>query len=264
MTVQDAHEPDEVGRLVAYLRNAGRLDGESRQALYRRLETAFREAIRSSVLPPGAAIPGERELADRLSLSRVTVRKAIKALVHDRLMVQRHGARTSVAERVEKPVSIFTSFSEDMQARGRQPGATWLRRSVGRALPAELSALELVPGSEVNRLHRLRTADGVPMAIETSVVPAVFLPPGTRIGESLYAALSALGHEPVRAVQRMRATVADREEARLLGIEAGAALLTVERRVFLKDGRIVEFCESRYRGDSYDFLVDLHRQEGRG
>src|SRR5438552_7205704 len=84
-------------QLVVYLRDAAKLDSASPTALYQRLEGAFRGAIKAALIPPGAAIPGERELAQRLSLSRVTVRKAIKALVDDRLLVQRQGARTSVA-----------------------------------------------------------------------------------------------------------------------------------------------------------------------
>lgn len=246
-------------QLVTYLRDAARLDADSPTALYQRLEGAFRGAIREALIPPGAAIPGERDLAQRLNLSRVTVRKAIKALVDDRLLVQRPGARTSVADRVEKPAGQFTSFSQDMLARGHQPGAVWLGRERGVALPAEAMALGLSPGAEVCRLNRLRTADAEPMAVELSVVPAEFLPDPDLVTTSLYEALEALGHEPVRALQRLRSAVAGTEEARLLGLSRGAPVLEIERRCFLAGGRAVEYCRSRYRGDRYDFLMELQR-----
>src|SRR5579871_1423135 len=135
--VKDAGAAAGTDQFVAYLRRTAKLDADNPTALYQRLEGAFRDAIRRAVIPPGTAIPGERDLAQRLAISRVTVRKAIKALVDDRLLVQRPGARTSVADRVEKPVSQFTSFSQDMLARGHWPGTIWLGREKVVALPAE-------------------------------------------------------------------------------------------------------------------------------
>lgn len=252
----------EVERLVDYLQRKGRLESESSTALYRRLQDALRSAISEGVVPAGAMIPGERDLAQRLDLSRVTVRNAIKGLVEERLLVQRHGARTSVALRLEKPMTVFTGFSEDMVARGRVPGTTWLRREVGMADTAETMALGLSPGAEVCRLHRLRLADRVPMAIEYSVLPAEFLPSPDLIDGSLYVTLDRRGCQPVRALQRVRADVATAHEARLLEIETGAPILEVERRCSLESGRVVELTRSRYRGDAYDFMVELVRRGG--
>ena len=39
--------------------------------------------------------------------------------------------------------------------------------------------------------------------------------------------------------------------------DAGSPLLIVERRCFLADDRPVEFTETRYNGESYDFLTEL-------
>lgn len=250
---------DGSGRLVDYLRATGQLDAPGPTALYQRLRDAFKAAIRDAVLGPGEAIPGERELAARLGLSRVTVRKALKDLVDESLLVQRQGARTAVAARVEKPASVFTSFSQDMLARGLRPGGIWLLRETAPALPVEALALGLSPGALVTRLKRLRTADETPMAIEYSVIPVEVLPGPDFPGGSLYAALEARGHVPSRALQRMRADVADDEEASLLGVAVGAPVLETERRCFLETGQPFEYSRSRYRGDIYDFLVELQR-----
>jgi GntR family transcriptional regulator len=247
----------ETDRLVHYLRDHGRLGSAEPAALYRRLGDALKAAIDQHVVKPGSVIPGERELAQRLGLSRVTVRKAVKELVDERLLVQRHGARTSVAGRVEKPASVFTSFSQDMHARGMKPGGIWLSREIGTALPTEALALGLSPGAPVCRLRRLRTADDTPMAIENAVIPTEFLPTPALVVDSLYHAIEARGHSPARALQRMRAVVANLEEAALLGVPRGAPLLETERRCFLETGQPFEFSLSRYRGDAYDFLVEL-------
>ena len=250
----------DIDRLADFLRESARVGSDLPTALYRRVADGLRLAIGQKVVLPGSAIPGERELAHRLGVSRITVRKAIKELVDEELLVQRHGTRTSVANRLEKPIAVFSSFSEDMLARGFKPGGIWLARDVAAATPSEALALGLSPGARVLRLKRLRTADGTPMAIESSVVPAAFLPDPALIGASLYDALETAGHVPVRALQRLRSAIASEEEAGLLDVEVGAPLLDVERRCFLQSGATVEYCRSRYRGDIYDFVMELNRR----
>ena len=49
------------------------------------------------------------------------------------------------------------------------------------------------------------------------------------------------------------------EDSRHLHCPAGASILAMERRCFLADGQTVEFAETRYRGDIYDFVVELQR-----
>ena len=75
---------------------------------------------------------------------------------------------------------------------------------------------------------------------------------------SLYEALERHGHRPVRALQRLRAVSFAEEQARLLGVAEGAPGLLIERRGFLRDGRAVEFTQSYYRGDAYDFVAELN------
>jgi GntR family transcriptional regulator len=57
----------------------------------------------------------------------------------------------------------------------------------------------------------------------------------------------------------MRSRGASAEDAGHLHCEPGAPLLMTERRCFLADGQIVEYCETRYKGDVYDFVFELQR-----
>jgi GntR family transcriptional regulator len=242
----------------------GRLAATENRAapLYQQLADAIRGSLANGEGMPGLTLPGERQLAQALDVSRVTVRKAIDCLVAERNLVRRHGARTMVAPKVEKSLSLLTSFSEDIRARGYTPGAVWIQRDIGVATPAEVMALGLSTGQEVCRLVRLRTADGEPLAIERSVLPRAFLRTPSQVKTSLYAVLQELGVAPVRAVQRLYAATMTPEDARRLDGEPGDALLVMERRCYLADGRAVEFCQTRYRGDAYDFAVELTRDPG--
>lgn len=227
--------------------------------LNRRLRVALEAAIAASSLKRGAALPGERQLAEALSISRVTVRKTIDDLVQEGVLRRRHGARTEVSSPVEKSLSNLTSFSEDMISRGLEPGCIWLSKEITRPSPTEMMALGIPVTENVVRLKRIRTGDGSPIAVETSTVPVRFLPAPDLVDQSLYAALAARDCLPQRALQRMRSRPATGRDAELLHCAVGAPLLVVDRRCFLPDGQIVEYSESRYSGEAYDFVIELKR-----
>lgn len=238
---------------------AGLVSLTSGEPLYRQLGRALKAAIDESVLKRGAVIPSERDLSTGLGLSRVTVRKAIDNLVSDGLLDRRQGAKTVVSSRLEKSLATMTSFSEDMRSRGLTPGCVWISREISRPSPTEMMALGIPGHEKVVRLRRLRTADAMPIAIETATLPARFVPDLEAIGASLYEYLTTHGAMPVRAMQRMQAKPATEEERRLLATPEGTSLLTMERRCFLADDQIVEFTQTKYRGDVYDFVIELTR-----
>jgi GntR family transcriptional regulator len=233
------------------------LDPSHSLPLYQQLQRALREAIEKRVLGPDDALPAERQLATDLAVSRITVRKAIDGLVEEGLLVRKQGAGNFVCARIEKNFAKLTSFSEDMRARGRTPRSVWLRRSEGTVTPEEALTLRLSPGAPVYRFHRLRYADDAPMALEYATIVAAALPSLEAVDNSLYEALQAAGNRPVRALQRLRALLLNTEQAKLLHAREGDAGLLVERVGFLPDGRAIEFCQSYYRGDTYDFVAEL-------
>ncbi len=243
--------------LLSRFRRLGRQDG-SRALNYVRLRQALLATLESGGLQPGQALPGERELAKQLTLSRVTVRKAIAGLVDDGILTQRQGAGTFVAERIVKSFSRLTGFTDDLRARGLKPRVRFLDRTVGEVSPAEALALHLSPGARVVRLRRLRFAGATPLALEDTSVPQSVLRDPKLVKQSLYDALERLGLRPVRALQRLRAVALDPAQAALLQMPAGSPALAIERRAFLADSRVVEFTSSIYRGDAYDFVAELH------
>jgi len=234
------------------------LDDKSAQPLYQQLQRALRGAIENRVIGPDDALPPERDLAEMLNVSRITVRKAIDELVDDGLLIRKQGSGTFVSNRVEKNFAKLTSFSEDMRARGREPRSVWMNRAAGTVTPEESLALRSSPGTPVLRFHRIRYADDAPMAIEYATVIASCLPSLESVENSLYEALEQTGNRPVRALQRLRAVLMTAEQAKLLKAQERDAGLLVARVGYLKDGRAVEFSQSFYRGDIYDFVAELN------
>ena len=205
---------------MSFVELIGPLDPTHPQPLYQQLQSALREAIERKILGPNDALPAERGIGAELGISRITVRKALLA-------------------------------------RGSRPHSEWLGRSEGAVRPEESLMLGLSPGAAVYRFNRVRFADGQPMALEYSTIPAIYLPSPTAVEDSLYKALEDAGHPPLRALQRLSAVLFTPDQAKILGVPPYDAGLLIERRAFLASGKAVEFTRSFYRGDTYDFVAEL-------
>ncbi|MDE0784685.1 MAG: GntR family transcriptional regulator [Planktomarina sp.] len=228
--------------------------------LYVQLRQRLSKGVEQGVIKAGSSLPPEREIANITSLSRVTVRNAIHALAQDGTIIQKQGSGSYVAfdtPMVEQSLSRLTSFSEDMLRRGIVSQSVWLERGIAKPSPEEVIMLALPPDVSVSRIARLRSANGRPMAIERTSLSTEMLPNPLLVETSLYETLSQAGLRPIRALQKISAINLETSNAALLEVEPGVAGLRIERTSYLADGRIVEFTQSIYRGDTYNFVAEL-------
>ena len=237
-------------------------DPQDHSPRYVRVAQRIRDAIGEGLWRAGEALPPERQMCERLGVSRVTLRKALDSLGKEGLVEPRHGSGTYVADRIRQPMSMLTSFSDDMRARGRVPGSRWIDHGHRPATPEEALSLGLPPTASVFRLRRLRLADGEPMAVETTAGPGTEVPDPDAIGDSLYGYLEAKDRAPARALEYLRAANLEAADAALLGQAAGDAALHIVRLAYLEDGSPIEYTRSLYRGDRYDFIAELTRPPG--
>lgn len=101
----------------------------SEQRLYQSVAKQIRDAIESGEFPVGARLPGERELAERFNVSRVTIREAEIALEALGWISIKTGSGVYV-------------LSRDAQAGGRLPDVTAFDLTAARAvIEAEAAAL---------------------------------------------------------------------------------------------------------------------------
>lgn len=227
---------------------------------YVQLRNRLSEGVDLGLLKTGNPLPPEREIASITDLSRVTVRKAIQALAEEGIIVQKQGSGSFVASdapQIEQSLSRLTSFSEDMSRRGMTSTSVWLERGVFMPSPDEVLTLALTPDASVARVSRLRMADDKPMAIERASLSTEMLPNPLLVETSLYEVLGDAGFRPTRALQKISAINLEEDNAELLDVAPGMAGLRIERISYLADGRVVEFTQSIYRGDAYNFVAEL-------
>jgi GntR family transcriptional regulator len=237
------------------------IDRTSPVPLYFQLAQHFEAAIRSGALKVGSRLDNEVQLAERLGLSRPTVRAAFQYLSNKGLVVRKRGAGTLVAnERIDRDVEL-TSLYDDLAAAGRSPDTKVIRNEVTHATDAVAAALQLPEPAMVVSLERIRLADGEPIALMHNFLPTglVHLSIDMLEQHGLYELLRASGIRLGSATQRMCAKNASAAEARILHENRGAALLTMERIACDETGRPLEFAQHLYRASRYAFTTSLSR-----
>ncbi|MEJ2668395.1 MAG: GntR family transcriptional regulator [Deinococcales bacterium] len=233
---------------------------------YLQLRQALRQAIEDGSLRPGRALPSERELAQRLGLSRMTVRRAFEELERGGLLEQRQGSGTYVrAHPLEQVLDRVIGFTDEARGLGFQPGAELLESGFVPADREVQAALEVAEGTSVLRIVRLRSADATPLAVQAAHlaphVASLSLEDLARTG-SLYRSLeAAFGIRPARARQTVGARLPSARERGLLHIAREVPVLELERTTYAADGRPFEFVRSAYRGDLYRMALNLRSAE---
>lgn len=240
------------------------LERESPVPLYYQLKQILRSKVDNGEWNPGDQIPTEDELCERYQVSRITVKRAISALVGEGLLYRRQGKGTFVlAPKIEQGPVRLTSFSEQMRQRGLRPGGVLLKQQVVLATKKIAERLGVEVGTPAIQLERLRLADDQPMGIQTAHVPLSRCPElleedvGSR---SLYKTLEKYGVRPVSAIERYEAGLVERYEADLLHVPAGSPAFLVERIAYDANDVTIEYVKSIMRGDRYVVTIVLQSE----
>lgn len=226
---------------------------------YYEVKRQLLELIRS--MPAGTPVPPERELALRYRTSRTTVRQALAELVVEGRLLRIQGKGTFVAKPKVAQLLELASYTQGMRAHGLTPETRILDTGYVAADDELAALLRLRPGSRVLRIHRLRLADGEPMSVDTSHLPARRFPGLQRNLDrhaSLYEALATdYGVQLAEAEETIETVLADPRDARLLAVDVGMPLLLLSRHARDVTGAPVEWAQSRYRGDRYKLVTRL-------
>ena len=238
--------------------------GSSRDVLVKRVADALREKIASGQLNPGARLISEIALARSLAISRPTLRETIRILAREGLLDIKHGVGTFVADEhrlIWSRLDSMRSFTDLIRSVGGEPGDSQVEVRRTPAPNDVAEALDILPGTAVGLVKRVRLIDGAPLAIanEYVLLPRPredFARLKTFHGGSLYIFLrDRCGVTLARSSVVIAAVAADPARAKLLKVPAGTPLLLLREPHFDLSGRPVLFAVNYHNSDLVQFTL---------
>jgi GntR family transcriptional regulator len=237
--------------------------------LYVQVVAELRAKMSAGDYLPGQRIPPESQLCQEFGVSRITIRRAVKTLVDERLLYTKQGKGTFVnAVKIGRRLQKLYSFSEDMTELGFEPSSRILEQTLAVA-DDETAALLDLPESDrlVNRISRVRMANKIPILIEWTFIPHYLCP--DLLGQSfdhksMYRTLAERYRlELDRAEETYEVRLLADSEAKELGCKRNLPAFSIQRLAFHKGGGAVELTKSVGRGDLLRFSVQLITHEMR-
>ena len=228
------------------------------EPMYQQIAEDIKKKIQTGEYKENEQIPTETELEKIYGVSRITVRKAMEILVGEEILIRKRRMGTFVAPRriPWNPGNIF-SFSKTYEAEGRVVKTELLGAELKKAEAADLQRLEL-NDNMVLSIRRLRYVDGIPLTIEEMRFSREYL---YLLMEDLTGSIHSLLQEhgvKLKAAQKSFAICnATKEEAELLNVERGRALLFMKNMFYDQNKNPVFFSKDVFNADYFELKFAL-------
>ena len=241
------------------------IQGSSRlgySPLYLQVKQQLIEKMIAGDWPPGALLPSETQLGAQMGVSQGTVRKALDALAAENIVVRHQGRGTFVAEHDHKR-TLFQFFKiVDEDGEKRFPETVFSRLNLVTASAVERKAFGLGPNSKVWHLYRHRALKGKVTLTERISLAAERFPKldaHVPLPNNVYQLYErSYGTTISRAVEKLRAVRAGKEDAEALGCAEGDPILQIDREAHSLNDTLAELRRTNCLTESFHYLSDLH------
>jgi GntR family transcriptional regulator len=233
--------------------------------LYHQVYLILRENIRNGTYGDGT-IPPEGELCAEFRVSRITIKRAMQELAKEGLITRQRGRGTFVKGtplHVVQQRDSLDQLLENVLAIGEATEMRRLDQGFVKAGADAAKHLGCAPGDEIFAASQVRVIDGTPIALIRAHVPAdvaAKLPDCATSALPMLAQLQRAGIPVAHADQAITATLADPMAAAALGVDVGAPLIRLPRRVTDAAKRPVEWLVALYRADRYEYRTTMTRE----
>ncbi|MGQ9615373.1 MAG: GntR family transcriptional regulator [Spirochaetota bacterium] len=228
---------------------------------YIQLVERIKRDILNNDLKTGDRLLSENELKKLYNVSSTTVRKCIDILKHEGLINRVQGIGTFVNKlHIKRSLEKILSFTKNMEQVGLKPSSKVLEKKVIFAREHYCEKLKLNPGEKILRLKRLRFGSDIPMMLETRYISIKNCPTIVEkdLAGSLYDIYETFyGIILTKAQQNLKIVFLNERDAKLLGCEPGAPAFLVTGVTYSTNEEPIEYEESLYRGDEYEFFVEV-------
>jgi GntR family transcriptional regulator len=239
------------------------IDPASPLPIYHQIERALERQIEADLWKEGEQLPSERELAEQLGVSRMTVRQAVRSLVLAGYCYRARGRGIFVRRRVFINTQRFEGFTASMRRAGRNARTVSLGSAIATPPEWVREGLELDDVERTVELVRLRILDDVPAILETEWFAARRF--GGMLDEdmsgSLYRILETrYATRITHTADLLMGCLPSPHECQLLELPENTPVIARDRIGSVADGSPVEAVRSIYNGAQFEFRMNLVRE----
>ncbi len=229
-----------------------------------RVRASIRQRIADGGWQPGMRLPSERELVQEFGCARMTVHRALGELEAEGLIERRRGSGSYVAEL--HPISNLLQvrdIHDEIAERGQHHETRVCSVGRERASAEVATAMRLARGAAVFRCRLVHLQNGVPIQLEDRHVNPALVPDlldhdfATVTPSRLLFERAPL----TEAEQVVEAVLATPEQAELLDVPPGSALLLVSRRTVSR-GQVASVARLYHPGARFRLAGRFSVQDG--
>lgn len=240
----------------------------NREALpvYIQIAEELRQNINQGIYQVGDKLPTESQLSDRFAVNRHTLRRAISILKSEGLLRVDQGRGTFVVARpIKYAIGKRVRFNQNLKLQGLHPSYKLIQTIEIPADATIAKGLEIELGHPVVLIERLAFADGQPISISSSHFPLHRFP--DLIQEAAIKLMEETGSislllkelyncDHIRRTTHVYARIVKHQDVPLLEVPLNHPILLVESINIDRDGNIIEYGVTRFRGDRMELVFE--------
>jgi len=238
------------------------INHKSKVPLHFQVEELLRKMVESPAFKNGAFFPKEVELANRLGVSRNTVRQATNKLQNEGLIVRKKGVGTKKAGKKHLATGLdhWYSFTQEMKEKGIEVMNLELKAEWVLAEKKVTDFFNIPRNRKVLKLSKLKGTEGDSIVFfESYFHPRIGVNDKDDFDIPLYTMLEQkYGVIVVRSSENISARLAG-DIGKKLKIAASAPVLLRERFVYDAGDRPIEYNVGYYRSDKFIYSIDIKK-----
>lgn len=228
---------------------------------YQVVYNTIKKNILDEVYEVGSFLPPEPVLEKNFNVSRTTIRKAIDMLSNDGFVMVKQGLGTIVLDsKIIQNINMVTSITETLIKRGYNVSTKSMHIDKIKVTQHIREIFGLEENSEVIRIQRIQLADDKPIAIMKNYLTPDLVPEILKNKHKFVSLYNFLEKEYGifidEACDHISAKGASFEQAQMLDVEVGTALLIINR-VCYRENKPVCIDDIKLIGDKYEFEINL-------
>lgn len=242
------------------------LIADSSISLYEQLKFLIKDDIVKKVYKPGEKMPSEVELGERYNVSRITVRRAIKELVNEGLLVSRQGKGTFVQySKLHSKILSIDGFTNIASSEGHKPQTIVLSKTIIEAPDKVCECLNLQNGVKVLELKRMLIDNDSPLSIDIAYFPIDIFPDIIyKISDNISTfkvMREEYGVVMKKAYKEFSVTTANIEQSKLLNCSPGEPLFLIDKTIYNQEDKPIHFSNFLVLSSRVTYSITVEKNE---